>query len=819
MRNNITALVLALLIASVAVLAAPANIDKNGVPKEFIRVSDANLDYTPGIIVVKYSDTSQVSAVSERYSFIGQALHAFPITSKNVKAKQVGLDRIFIYNIPINVDARKLTEQISKEPGVEYAEVDGIMHVVSTPNDSLFGEQWALNNVGQGPVFGTPDSDIDYPEALDFVSGAGTIIAMIDSGVDYDHPDLVNNFWVNPGEDLNENGIADWYSSSLGGDLNGVDDDGNCNGYPIAPTNTCVDDLIGYDFVQTGGNCAAGEDCSDWDNNVSDVLGHGSITTGIAGATTNNGIGVASACPNCRLMILRNCYKTTVGPYYNSCSTFSASWAVYYAVEMGADVISMSFGGTGYSSWLNDSLQYAHNSGLVLVAGAGNNNNEVLFYPAALSNVMAVANTDQYDIKSYGSNYGSWVDLSAPGFNIMSTNHLGDYTVSGGTSMSAPEVAGVAGMLLNANPSLTPAQVETALKNGADNIDAENPSYIGKLGAGRLNAYNSLCLVKDCRPDAEAMNVVTESGFFGTPLEINFTVTANYPYAIDVPYRIYDGVGAYVYGMAHVPANGAVDVIDYVTYDQPGIFDGAYVEVDWNETINESDEFNNQASATFTVLDNRPDITVQSVVMQSTPVPRQGKEAMVTITLANDGDSALDVPYELDMGNGDPVITGTLNVPANSNAQTNVLVTYSLDGIYDITVTADYNNSIDESNETNNDFVLNDIVLENVVPVIITPVNGGTVYAVARSPIVLTARATDANADIVNFEWYLWSNDQWVPQGTAALQSFTFSVVGTYKAKVVTSDDLLSAESLVNIVVQNPPKLGKLPKDKFELVP
>ncbi|MFH1649172.1 MAG: S8 family serine peptidase [Candidatus Woesearchaeota archaeon] len=812
MRNTITALVLAILIASVAVLAAPAKgVDVNSVPRALIRTSDANLDYIPGMIVVKYSDLSKASDVVQKHKYLSQASSVLPVSEIDIAAKQAGLDRIIFYDVPVNVDARKLAEQIANEPGVEYAEPDTIMHVTTAPNDALFDQQWALNNVGQPIYYGTPDSDIDYPEAFDFASGSGTIIAMIDSGVDYDHPDLVNNFWVNPGEDLNHNGVADWYPEAQGGDLNGVDDDGNCGSYPAIPPGTqCVDDLIGYDFI-TGYSsvCAPDEDCTTFDNNVSDVLGHGSSTTGIAGASTNNGIGVAGTCPNCKLMILRNCMKTTTG---NTCSSFSASWGVYYAVEKGAKVISMSFGGTGISSYLNNSLQYAHNNGLVLVAGAGNEGNAALFYPAAYPNVISVANTDQFDVKVSSSSYGTWVDLAAPGFSVKTTNYIGGWSDFGGTSASGPFVAGVVGMLLNANPSLTPMQVEAAIKNGADNIDAENPSYIGLMGAGRLNAFNSLCLVKDCRPDVEALNVATESGYFGVPLQINLTITANHPYAWDVPYRIYDGVGNYVYGMANVPANGQADVIEYVTFNQPGFYNGAYVEVDWNGTINESNEANNQAPVQFTVLDSRPDVQVESVQMQSSPVPRSGKEAVVAVVISNDKDYAIEVPYQLDLGSGDPTVSGSILVPANSAAQADVPVVYSIDGVFNITVTADFDNVINESNEANNLFVLPNVTIQNIAPMFQNSTLLYTIFAGEQLPI--EAVATDANEDVISFNWYIW-NDGWVLKGTGSTQTFVFPA-GTYRAKVIADDGTLSDESAFTIsVIARPPKI---PTKKFTLV-
>ncbi|MFH1649875.1 MAG: S8 family serine peptidase [Candidatus Woesearchaeota archaeon] len=443
--------------------------------------TDNTPDYTPGVLIVKTADKSLPEG----------------IPGLEIAQAKMGQGTIHILEVK-DKDIPGLAKAISKRPGVIYAEPDYLLETASVSiTDPLFSEQWALQNTGQSG--GTVDADIDAPEAWAF-SRKGAIIAIIDTGVQLDHPDLQGQIWVNPGEDINHNGRADWYPASEGGDLDGIDNDNNCLDYPsnFGYINGCVDDLVGYDFVYSTGTCYD-PDCSATDNDPSDGAGHGTAMVGIAAAAQND-IGIVGACPNCKIMPLRVCYKNSATGINGACSSLAVAWALRYAVEKNADVVSMSIGFTSQSSTLHDAITYAHDNGLILVAAAGNAASTTPQYPAAWSEVIAVANTDRNDKKWYSSNYGTWIDISAPGGQIMTTMLGSTYNTVSGTSASAPFVSAAAAMLKAANRGLTNEQVRTILKSGSDNIDALNPTYAGLLGAGRLNMKNSICKVVPCSP-------------------------------------------------------------------------------------------------------------------------------------------------------------------------------------------------------------------------------------------------------------------------------------------------------------------------------
>ena len=319
---------------------------------------------------------------------------------------------------------------LSNDPAVEYAEPDYLAKFASIPDDPRFSEQWSLTKV-------------QAENAWDQTMGApSVVIAIIDSGIDLTHEDLAPNLWTNPGE------IP----------ANSIDDDNN--GF--------VDDVQGWNFVNAT-------------NNVQDFIGHGSMVAGVAAARTNNTLGIAGMCGNCRIMPVK---VTQVSGFANY-SDIAAG--VIYATNKGARVINLSVGGYADSPTLRNAINAALADGIVVVGGAGNDNSSNLFYPAAYEGVIAVAGTDENDQRVNSSNYGSWVDISAPGVNILSTT-LGDYASDAGTSYAAPFVSGAAGLLLSLHPDWTPAMVRSQFLHTTDAIDGLNPGFEELLGSGRLNA-------------------------------------------------------------------------------------------------------------------------------------------------------------------------------------------------------------------------------------------------------------------------------------------------------------------------------------------
>lgn len=330
-----------------------------------------------------------------------------------------------------------------------FAEPDYVVHATFFPDDPSFPLQWGLFNYGQ--TEGTANADIDALGAWELSRGNHAIVvAVIDTGIDHTHPDLAANMWHNPGE--------------ISG--NGLDDDGN--GY--------TDDFHGWNFYRNN-------------NNTMDPHGHGSHCAGIIGAVTNNALGIAGVSPKVQLMAL-----TILGPDGGG-FTLDAVEAIRYATRNGARVISASWGGGGYSSWLHSQITEAAEAGVVFVASAGNSsrsNDITPHFPSTfqIPNIISVAATDHNDKRASFSNWGArTVHLAAPGVAILSTVPNEGYLFASGTSMAAPHVAGAAALLLAERPDWTWPEVKEALMEGADRM----PNLTGLVVAsGRLNAAQAL---------------------------------------------------------------------------------------------------------------------------------------------------------------------------------------------------------------------------------------------------------------------------------------------------------------------------------------
>jgi subtilisin family serine protease len=346
---------------------------------------------------------------------------------------------------------------VSRLPGFRFLEPDFVLQAdATTANDPYYaaGHLWGLNNTGQSG--GLADADIDAPEAWDLARGNGsTVVGVIDSGVDYNHPDLAANIWTNPGE--------------VPGD--GLDND--ANGY--------VDDVRGWDFANR-------------DNNPMDDNGHGTHVAGTIAGAGNNGVGVTGVNWNARIVPLK--FMNSGGTGYLS----DAVAAINYATALkqrgvNIRVTNNSWAGGAYSSTLYDAIRRHNDAGVMFVAAAGNNGQNVdtaLSYPSAynLPNVVAVAATDRSDVLGSFSNYGATqVDLAAPGVSITSTARGGGYATMSGTSMAAPHVAGAAALGWAYSPGATVQGVRDALLAGVDKPAA----LAGKVATGgRLNAFNTL---------------------------------------------------------------------------------------------------------------------------------------------------------------------------------------------------------------------------------------------------------------------------------------------------------------------------------------
>jgi serine protease len=321
-------------------------------------------------------------------------------------------------------------------PGVDYATPDYEVQLARTPNDPSYGSLYGMTKIGA-------------PAAWDVSTGsANMVVAVIDTGVNYTHPDLAANMWRNPRE------IAG----------NGLDDDGN--GYR--------DDIFGWDFANN-------------DSNPMDDNGHGTHVAGTIGAVGNNSVGVVGVNWNVKIMALKFLSASGSGNLSN------AVLALNYAVANGAKVSNNSYGGGGFFAAMDTAVANARAAGHIFVAAAGNenNNNDVNpSYPAGYNynNVISVAATDSADRRASFSNYGATsVDIAAPGVSILSTWLGTGYNTISGTSMASPHVAGAAALVWSANPSLSYSQVIDRLYSSADVITGLNGLVAGsrRLNVGR----------------------------------------------------------------------------------------------------------------------------------------------------------------------------------------------------------------------------------------------------------------------------------------------------------------------------------------------
>ena len=378
---------------------------------------------------------------------------------------------IFSVEIKDHSQTDKLLAELSRHKDVLFAEPLAIDRSFYTPNDPYLGQQWALTK-------------IQAYAAWDIETGSeDIIIGIVDSGVKWNHPDLAANMWINtaelPGITIN------WETGTItGGD--GIDNDGNGK----------VDDIMGWDFYSSTGGGQSNNPFQNFNGST-----HGTHVAGCAAAVGDNGVGVAGPAYNCKILATKH------SPYNsNTTSIYNGYDGIYYMADTGAHIINCSFGGGGNSGVANTSINYAVNHGSLVVVAAGNNGTgshssgqdlaAVPVYPALATNAFTVANTTTNDTKASSSNYGIAVDVSAPGSSIYSTyyNSSGGNTYNNlsGTSMASPIVAGVAALLKSQDPSLTVAELKALLKDTADPIDNLNPSYTGKLGTGRVNAYSGV---------------------------------------------------------------------------------------------------------------------------------------------------------------------------------------------------------------------------------------------------------------------------------------------------------------------------------------
>ncbi len=425
-------------------------------------------------LIVKFKDASAPATTNSTLAnFSVESITDFYNPSKMLAASKELFSKIKIVSFTTGTDLGKAFNDLLKDPTVEYVAPNYIFTLQATTPNDLNNNLWGLNNTGQSRTFtdsnsgedrtetGTADADIDAPEAWDIRHDANnTIIAVIDTGIDYNHSELASNMWTNPGE------IAG----------NGIDDDNN--GY--------IDDVHGYDFA-------------DKDSDPMDTHGHGTHCSGTIAAQGDNGNNITGVAWNTQLMALK-----IFGDGVNGAYTTDIVNAILYAADMGAKVSNNSYGSLFNNSVaanmiekpLYDAISAANDAGMLFVAAAGNDsadlNETYTSTPAGLElpNIISVAASDHNDEPAYFTNYGTTlVDIAAPGFDIYSTLPGNEYATWNGTSMAAPHVTGAAALLIEENSELTPAELRAIIMNNSD-----KPEALAETSAsnGRLNIHLAL---------------------------------------------------------------------------------------------------------------------------------------------------------------------------------------------------------------------------------------------------------------------------------------------------------------------------------------
>ncbi|MDP7288657.1 MAG: S8 family serine peptidase, partial [Phycisphaerae bacterium] len=449
--------------------------------------------------IVRFEDGS---SAADKISALGSSLAEIGIEALTLDS--IGGSQFGILRAP-GLSASQAAAWAAKQSGVLYIEPNFVYSVSDTiastfPDDPSMtdGTLWGLHNTGQSG--GAVDADIDAPEAWDLVTGSSdVVIAVIDTGIDYTHPELAGNLWMNPGE------IPD------------DDIDNDSNGY--------IDDVYGWNFVDDNNDPMDGHD-------------HGTHVSGTIGGVGDDASGITGVNWDVSIMALKFLDDSGSG------STEDAILAIDYATMMRRDysvnvvATNNSWGGGGYSTALLDAIENSGRGGVLFVAAAGNEgqNNELIpHYPSDYDSeyIVSVAATDRYDQLAGFSNYGAIsVDVGAPGVSIYSSVSGGGYAWFQGTSMAAPHVAGVVGLLAAYQPDATVGEIRDAILSSVDPLASLDGVTVT---GGRLNAFSALLAlgsggprVMSASPSGRSAPVAEISIYFSEDLAPASVIGANF---------------------------------------------------------------------------------------------------------------------------------------------------------------------------------------------------------------------------------------------------------------------------------------------------
>ena len=414
--------------------------------------------YVPGVLIVKLKYSAQnlernaEGTIQLKSSFGLKDDCTVQVLFPDHNARNFGLGNIIEIRFTSETNLSSIMKQLRLNPEVEYVtpriRYPAFTRIPSTtpgeifssvPNDPLFSYQWLMDK-------------IKAVEAWEVWSGDSTAcIGIVDSEVDWPHEDLQSKIKFN---------YAD--------PVNGIDDDGN----------GLIDDFHGWDFGDGDAETQKFENID---------LFHGTSVAGIAGAATNNEIGISGVCPDCKILPVKSSFDS------DTLSFISNIEGLIYAADQGCKVINCSWGSPIYDPLLEDYIRYAISKDVLVVAAAGNYNTDASFYPADLPGVLKVAATDKNDKKISYSNFGIQVDVCAPAeiYAPFPNDHYGIFT---GTSSAAPVVSGLAAWLRSYYPQYNAEIIAELIRRSCDNIDAVNPGYAGKLGSGRVNMLKAVTM-------------------------------------------------------------------------------------------------------------------------------------------------------------------------------------------------------------------------------------------------------------------------------------------------------------------------------------
>ncbi len=395
--------------------------------------------FVPGEIIVKFVNQPDREIMANVEASLGNNVQWRNLRhaphAKGMPGTPHPLSYYRIATVAPNADVVALSRRVAALEGVDFASVNNTdVRPTFTPNDPMFGSQWSHQKISSEAAWDISTGDTDI------------IVGIVDTGCLLNHEDLQDHVWVNDDP------------------VNGLDDDNN--GF--------VDDTFGWDFVNNN-------------NTVDDVFGHGTQVSGISSAGIDNGVGIAG---------IGNTTFMTAKWWHNSGNDSSIAESAFYCTDNGARVLNMSLSGSGPLPLTEAAVNYAYDNGVVVVASSGNAGGSTPHYPAFYPTVLAVAAININDQRPGFSNYGAHIDVAAPSPGILSTSPQGStsYTSSfGGTSAAAPHVAGLVGLMLSVNPSLTPDEVRTLLHQNADDVGEAGFDIF--FGNGRINCAATVAAI------------------------------------------------------------------------------------------------------------------------------------------------------------------------------------------------------------------------------------------------------------------------------------------------------------------------------------